>query len=78
VGGRLGIDIGWGLSSLMVAVAGVGIWVVVIRVAGAHQRQSCLVWCSGSERGGDRGVTYLGCIQWGLVVVVGGNAGAGR
>jgi len=39
---------------------------------------SCLVWCSGSERGGDRGVTHLGCMQWGLVTVVGGDAGAGQ
>ena len=36
---------------------------------------SCPVWCSGSERGVMGGVTHLGCTQWVLVVVVGGDGG---
>jgi len=42
--------------------------------------QPCPVWFGVQEVRGEEmgGVTYLGCIQWGLVVVGGGNAGAGR
>jgi len=58
---------GWSLSGLL-GLINISDMVVM----------SCLVWCSGSERRGDGRVTYLGCIQWGLVVVVGGNAGASR